>query len=63
MHLIFHRLPCVTLRDEKEWAELAKFGANVVVGTDSTETAALWCTTISKQLNPIFMAMITQRTS
>jgi len=35
----FHRVPCVTLRDETEWVELVELGANVVVGTDRENIA------------------------
>ena len=30
----FHRVPCVTVRDETEWVELVVVGANLVAGTE-----------------------------
>ena len=30
----FYKVPCITLRDETEWAELVTLGCNRVVGAD-----------------------------
>jgi UDP-GlcNAc3NAcA epimerase len=35
----FHRVPCVTLRDETEWVELVELGVNRLVGTDAAAIA------------------------
>ena len=31
----FHKVPCVTLRDQTEWIELVKNGANILTGADT----------------------------
>lgn len=31
----FHKVPCVTLRDETEWVETVKSGANLITGAES----------------------------
>lgn len=31
----FHKIPCITLRDQTEWIELLEVGANVLVGADT----------------------------
>lgn len=33
----FHRVPCVTIRDETEWVELVEHGVNQLVPADSSE--------------------------
>jgi len=35
----FHKVPCVTLRDETEWVELVDAGVNVLVGADKEKIA------------------------
>lgn len=35
----FHRVPCITLRDETEWVELVECGANHLVGSDAERIA------------------------
>ena len=35
----FHRVPCVTLREETEWVELVELGVNRLVGTDAARIA------------------------
>lgn len=33
----FHKVPCITLRDETEWVELIEIGANRLVGADTDQ--------------------------
>jgi UDP-GlcNAc3NAcA epimerase len=35
----FHKVPCVTLRDETEWLELVEVGANMLVGANADAIA------------------------
>lgn len=40
----FHRVPCITLRDETEWVELVDLGWNSVVSPDAPELARIVAT-------------------
>jgi UDP-GlcNAc3NAcA epimerase len=36
----FHKVPCITMRDETEWIELVACGANVITGADTEKIIA-----------------------
>ncbi|MDO9582835.1 MAG: UDP-N-acetylglucosamine 2-epimerase (non-hydrolyzing) [Desulfomicrobium sp.] len=38
----FHRVPCITLRDETEWVETVEMGWNVLVGADREAIIGAW---------------------
>lgn len=40
----FHRVPCITLRDETEWVETVAMGWNVLAGADQNAISSLWNT-------------------
>ena len=38
----FHRVPCITLRDETEWTETVEQGWNQISGTDANSIISAW---------------------
>lgn len=36
----FHKVPCITMRDETEWIELVAQGANIITGADTEKIIA-----------------------
>ena len=36
----FHKVPCITLRDQTEWIELVTQGANIITGSDTNKIIA-----------------------
>jgi UDP-GlcNAc3NAcA epimerase len=36
----FHKVPCITLRDQTEWIELVEQGANSITGADENQIIA-----------------------
>jgi UDP-GlcNAc3NAcA epimerase len=36
----FHKVPCITVRDETEWVELVTQGANIITGADTEKIVA-----------------------
>ena len=47
----FHKVPCVTLRDETEWVELVENGVNVLVGADKSRIIQGIGRMIKKEIN------------
>lgn len=46
----FHRVPCVTLRDETEWVELVNYGYNRLAGTQTERIIAAYEDATAKSL-------------
>lgn len=38
----FHRVPCITLRDETEWIETVECGANYLAGAEASKILSAW---------------------
>ena len=46
----FHKVPCLTLRNETEWVELVETGVNVVAGTEPKKIVKCALEMISKKI-------------
>ena len=47
----FHKVPCITMRDQTEWVELVEHGVNILTGADTT--AIIDALTKVKNINPV----------